>query len=80
MLDWSFARDMVWLHNWTRYPPGLAGALRKIAGDQNQLRVANKATESMYIANPLKRTGAGMNALFNTHPPIEERISRLEAM
>ncbi len=64
----------------TRYPPGLAGALRKIAGDQNQLRVANKATESMYIANPLKRTGAGMNALFNTHPPIEERISRLEAM
>jgi len=64
----------------TRYPPGLAGALRKISGDPNQLRVANKATESLYIANPLKRTGGGMNALFNTHPPIGERITRLEAM
>mgnify|MGYP001038381952 FL=1 len=64
----------------TRYPPGLAGALRKISGDPNQLRTANKATESLYIANPLKRTGSGMNALFNTHPPIAERIAKLEAM
>jgi len=64
----------------TRYPPGLAGALRKIAGDTNKLRVANKATESLYIYNPLKDYGGGMNALFNTHPPIEERIRRLEAM
>lgn len=66
----------------TRYPDGLAGALRKIAADTNQLKVANKATESLYIYNPLKdiRDGKGLNALFNTHPPIEERISRLEAM
>jgi heat shock protein HtpX len=64
----------------TRYPPGLAGALRKISGDQHQLRSANKATESLYIANPLKHRGSGMNALFNTHPPIEDRIARLEAM
>lgn len=65
----------------TRYPPGLAAALRKIGGDQNQLRVANKATESLFIANPLKAQRAGgMNALFNTHPPLEERIQRLEAM
>lgn len=64
----------------TRYPPGLAGALRKIAGDPHQLRVANKATESLYIANPLKHERSGMNALFNTHPPIEDRIARLEAM
>lgn len=65
----------------TRYPPGLAGALRKIGADQNQLMTANKATESLYIANPLKaqRVG-GMNALFNTHPPLEDRIARLEAM
>jgi len=63
----------------TRYPPGLAGALRKIGGDQNQLRVANKATESLYIVNPLKARGR-MNALFNTHPPLEERIARLESM
>lgn len=64
----------------TRYPPGLAGALRKIGGDQNQLRVANKATESLYIVNPLKARGGGMNSLFNTHPPLAERIARLEAM
>ncbi len=65
----------------TRYPPGLAGALRKIGADANQLRVANKATESLYIVNPLKAQRAGgMNALFNTHPPLEDRIARLEAM
>ncbi|MBN2404050.1 MAG: zinc metalloprotease HtpX [Coriobacteriia bacterium] len=64
----------------TRYPPGLAGALRKIASDTNKLKVANKATESLYIYNPLKDYGGGMNALFNTHPPIDERIRRLEAM
>ena len=64
----------------TRYPPGLASALRKIGGDQNQLRVANKATESLYIVNPLKAHGGGMNSLFNTHPPLAERIALLEAM
>lgn len=64
----------------TRYPPGLASALRKIGGDQNQLRVANKATESLYIVNPLKAQGGGMNSLFNTHPPLAERIALLEAM
>lgn len=66
----------------TRYPQGLADALKKIAADSNQLRSANKATESMYIYNPLKdiRGGKGLNSLFDTHPPIAERIQRLEAM
>jgi len=64
----------------TRYPAGLASALRKIAADTNKLGVANKATESLYIYNPLKDYRGGMNSLFNTHPPIEERIKRLEAM
>lgn len=64
----------------TRYPAGLASALKKIAGDSNKLRVANKATASLYIYNPLKDYRAGMNSLFNTHPPIEERVRRLEAM
>ncbi|KAF0209090.1 MAG: zinc metalloprotease HtpX [Actinomycetota bacterium] len=64
----------------TRYPAGLASALKKIAGDTNKLSVANKATESLYIYNPLKDYKGGVNALFNTHPPIEERIKRLEAM
>jgi heat shock protein HtpX len=66
----------------TRYPQGLADALKKISSDSNQLRAANKATESLYIYNPLKdiRDGKGLNALFNTHPPTSERVERLESM
>ncbi len=64
----------------TRYPAGLAGALRKIDADQEPLEVANKATASLYVANPLKDRRALFDGLFNTHPPIAERIKRLEAM
>jgi heat shock protein HtpX len=64
----------------TRYPQGLANALRKIAADRNVLSVANKATASLYIANPLKDHPFQFDRLFDTHPPIEERIKRLEAM
>jgi heat shock protein HtpX len=64
----------------TRYPEGLASALRKIAADPHVLSVANKATASLYIANPLKDHPFQFDHLFDTHPPIEERIKRLEAM
>ncbi len=64
----------------TRYPPGLASALRKISADPEALEVANKATASLYIANPLKDAPRFMDGLFNTHPPIAERVRRLEAM
>ena len=64
----------------TRYPSGLASALRKIAADPEPLEVANKAPASLYIANPLKDAPAFFDHLFDTHPPIEERIRRLEAM
>ena len=64
----------------TRYPAGLADALRKIDADQEPLEVANKATASLYIANPLRDRRALFDGLFNTHPPIAERIKRLEAM
>ena len=64
----------------TRYPAGLASALRKIALDQHVLTVANKATASLYIANPLKDHPFQFDHLFDTHPPIEERIKRLDAM
>jgi heat shock protein HtpX len=64
----------------TRYPPGLASALRKIAEDKEALEVANKATASLYIANPLKDAPRALDGLFDTHPPIAERIRRLEAM
>ena len=64
----------------TRFPDGLADALQKIAADTEPLEVANKATAHMYIVNPLKDIGGRLNALFSTHPPIEERIRRLRAM
>jgi heat shock protein HtpX len=64
----------------TRFPSGLANALRKIAADKEALEVANKATASLYFANPLKDAPRAMDALFDTHPPIAERIRRLEAM
>ncbi|MDI6822241.1 MAG: zinc metalloprotease HtpX [Actinomycetota bacterium] len=64
----------------TRYPPGLASALEKLAADRELLEVANKATAHLYIVNPLKDLRGAMNSLFNTHPPIEERIKRLREM
>lgn len=64
----------------TRYPLGLANALRKIAADPEPLEVANKATAHLYIWNPLKDNEGRLDRLFDTHPPVEERIKRLEAM
>jgi heat shock protein HtpX len=64
----------------TRHPTGLASALRKISADPEALEVANKATASLYIANPLKDAPRFMDGLFNTHPPIADRVRRLEAM
>ncbi|MBI4049318.1 MAG: M48 family metallopeptidase [Candidatus Doudnabacteria bacterium] len=69
----------------TRYPQGLASALEKIAADSEPLEVANKATAHLYIINPLKehsgRDRIGWFAgLFQTHPPINERIAKLRQM
>ncbi|PIZ85266.1 zinc metalloprotease HtpX [bacterium CG_4_10_14_0_2_um_filter_33_32] len=69
----------------TRYPDGLASALEKISADTEPLEVANKATAHLYIANPLKehqgKDARGWFAnMFETHPPIEERISKLRQM
>lgn len=64
----------------TRYPDGLASALEKIAADPNRLRSANKATAHLFIANPLRDYGGQVNNLFNTHPPVPERVRRLRSM
>jgi heat shock protein HtpX len=64
----------------TRYPPGLASALKKLSADKEPLEVANKATAHLYIVNPLKDIKGKMNVLFSTHPPIEKRIEALENM
>ena len=68
----------------TRYPPGLASALRKIgAASGLPMRSANNATAHLWLSQPSRIQGEGMGPLeklFNTHPPIEERIRRLEEM
>lgn len=64
----------------TRYPPGLASALKKLSEDKEPLEAANKATAHLYIVNPLKDFKGKVNKLFSTHPPIEERIAALEKM
>ncbi|MFH1588120.1 MAG: zinc metalloprotease HtpX [Candidatus Diapherotrites archaeon] len=64
----------------TRQPRGLANALRKLSGDKEILEAANKATAHLYIADPLKGQKMWMKSMFSTHPPIEERIKKLESM
>ncbi|MBM4326046.1 MAG: zinc metalloprotease HtpX [Deltaproteobacteria bacterium] len=60
-------------------PRWLAGALRKLQmGTERAPMNAVPATAPMFIVNPF--AGGGMASLFSTHPPIEERIARLEAM
>ena len=63
----------------TRYPEGLASALRKIALYPEPLRRANNATAHLFIANPFGPAAAksAMVKLFSTHPPVEERIKAL---
>ncbi len=64
----------------TRNPVGLERALAKIAGDQEVLEVANRATQHLYIVNPIKKFEARASNLMSTHPPIIDRINRLRAL
>jgi heat shock protein HtpX len=67
----------------TRYPPGLASALRKIASSPTAMRSANNATAHLWLSQPSRVEGDKMGTLerlFSTHPPIEDRIRRLEEM
>jgi heat shock protein HtpX len=63
----------------TRYPEGLASALRKIGAYAAPMRRANNAIAHLYISNPFGARAAmsGLSKLFMTHPPIEERITAL---
>ena len=62
----------------TRYPDGLIRALRKIEAGGSATRQQNTATAHLFFANPLK--GKKLANLFSTHPPIADRIARLEQM
>jgi heat shock protein HtpX len=62
----------------TRYPEGLASALEKISADPTPFRHANSATAHLFIANPFR--GKKVSNLFQTHPPIAERVKALRGM
>jgi len=68
----------------TRQPQGLISALQKIAADHEPLEAANKATAHLYIENPFKdksKSAVGwFSGLFNTHPPVAERVQTLQKM
>ena len=64
----------------TRNPTGIEHALAKIAGDQEVLEVANRATQHLYFTNPIKKFEQRSSGLFSTHPPIVERINRLRQL
>jgi heat shock protein HtpX len=62
----------------TRYPEGLANALRKISTAPISMKTANNATAHLFIANPFgEKKMSGFQKLFMTHPPVEERIRSL---
>lgn len=67
----------------TRNPDSLADALIKISNDKEPLEVANKATAHLYISDPLKNQKGAITlfaGLFQTHPPIADRVKALRAM
>ncbi|MGH2775151.1 MAG: M48 family metallopeptidase [Actinomycetota bacterium] len=79
--------------NFTRNPAGLISALQKLKGDQTVVRYASRATAHMWIEEPnalqaqeggpgvkTRKSGAWLNRMFATHPPIDERIEALESM
>jgi len=61
----------------TRYPEGLANALRKISQNSQPMRQASKATAHLFIANPFGNVGQKVSNLFSTHPPVEARVKAL---
>ena len=67
----------------TRYPPGLISALQKISTAPHAMRAANNATAHLWLDQPSRVPGqdtSTMERLFSTHPPIQERIKRLQEM
>ena len=66
----------------TRYPDGLASALKKIASYGAPMQRANHATAHLFISNPFGTHDAGkfIARIFSTHPPVEERVAALVGM
>lgn len=61
----------------TRNPLGLIGALEKLGGQDKAPELGNRATQHLFIVNPIREFGATASALMATHPDIDSRIERL---
>jgi heat shock protein HtpX len=64
----------------TRYPQGLANALRKLQGDAAVLKSVNRGTAHLFIANPIPKYQAKAESALASHPPLKDRIARLDAL
>jgi heat shock protein HtpX len=69
----------------TRYPPGLIGALEKLRADTTVVHSGSRATAHLWIESPLARNPeegkwSRLNRMFDTHPPLEERIAALREL
>ncbi|MFN0026383.1 MAG: M48 family metalloprotease [Acidimicrobiales bacterium] len=69
----------------TRYPPGLIAALEKLQADSSVVRSGSRATAHLWIEDPMAQRPedgnlARLNRLFNTHPPLGERIEALREL
>ena len=69
----------------TRYPPGLISALEKLRDDSTVVHATSRATAHLWIEQPAAQTEpegrlSRINRMFDTHPPIEERIAVLREL
>ena len=64
----------------TRNPVAMVSALRRLGDDKEVLEVANRATAHLYIVQPIKKWEARSKGMFATHPPLEDRIARIEQL
>ena len=63
----------------TRYPKGLADALRKIKNDTSELKIASNSLNHLFISSVFKKKQF-LTKMFVSHPPLEDRIKKLEGM
>lgn len=64
----------------TRNPQGLISALRKLDGDNSEMKTASKSIEHMYIISPFKSKKKKSSNIFSTHPSIEDRINAISEL
>ena len=68
----------------TRYPQGMIAALQKLGESNKPMRAANRATQHMFIVDPMKNGQQNQRAQFTsamrTHPPLKDRIARLREL